>query len=44
MLFRKTVFALTLVGAGIPAAFANSHTGWAGSERGGHQRQHQNPH
>ncbi|MBG6077106.1 DUF4148 domain-containing protein [Polaromonas sp. CG_9.11] len=34
MLFRKTVFALTLVGAGIPAAFANSHTGWAGSERG----------
>lgn len=34
MLFRKTVFALALVGAAIPAAFANSHTGWAGSERG----------
>lgn len=34
MLFRKTVFALALVGAAIPAAFANSDTGWAGNERG----------
>jgi hypothetical protein len=34
MLFRKTIFALALVGAAIPAAFANSNTGWAGNERG----------
>lgn len=34
MLFRKTVFALALIGATIPAAFANGNTGWAGNERG----------
>jgi hypothetical protein len=34
MLFRKALFALALSGAAIPAAFANSDTGWAGNERG----------
>lgn len=34
MLFRKTVFALALVGAAIPAAFANNGTTWVGGERG----------
>lgn len=34
MLFRKTLFALALAGAAIPAAFANSDAGWAGNERG----------
>jgi len=33
MFFRKTLFALALVGAAISAAFANSDTGWAGNER-----------
>ncbi|WP_096662823.1 DUF4148 domain-containing protein [Polaromonas sp. AET17H-212] len=34
MLFRKTVFALALAGAAIPAAFANSGNTWVGGERG----------
>lgn len=34
MLFRKTVFALALVGAAIPAAFASSDAIWLGSDKG----------
>ncbi|HQR97021.1 DUF4148 domain-containing protein [Polaromonas sp.] len=34
MLFRKTVFALALAGAAIPAAFANSGGTWVGGEQG----------
>lgn len=34
MSIRKTIVAMALVGAALPAAFANSHTGWAGNERG----------
>ena len=34
MSIRKTIVALALVGAALPAAFANSHTDWAGNERG----------
>lgn len=34
MLFRKTVFALALVGAAIPAAFASSDAIWLGSDNG----------
>ncbi|MBG6073802.1 MULTISPECIES: DUF4148 domain-containing protein [unclassified Polaromonas] len=34
MSIRKTIVALALVAAAVPAAFANSHTGWAGNERG----------
>lgn len=34
MFIRKTIVALALVAAAVPAAFANSHTGWAGNERG----------
>ena len=34
MFIRKTIVAMALVGAALPAAFANSHTGWAGNERG----------
>lgn len=34
MSIRKTIVALALVGAALPAAFANSNTGWAGNERG----------
>jgi hypothetical protein len=34
MLFRKTVFALALAGAAIPAAFANSGSNWVGGEVG----------
>jgi hypothetical protein len=34
MSIRKTIVALALVAAALPAAFANSHTGWAGNERG----------
>ena len=34
MSIRKTIVALALVGAALPAAFAGSHTGWAGNERG----------
>ena len=34
MLFRKTVFALALAGAVIPAAFASSGSTWVGGERG----------
>lgn len=34
MLFRKTVFALALAGAAIPAAFANSGSAWVGGELG----------
>lgn len=34
MLFRKTVFALALAGAALPAAFANSGSTWVGGERG----------
>ena len=34
MSIRKTIVAFALVAAAIPAAFANSHTGWAGNERG----------
>jgi hypothetical protein len=33
MLFRKTVFALALVGAALPAAFANSGSTWTGGEQ-----------
>ena len=32
MMFRKTVFALALAGAVLPAAFANSGRIWAGAE------------
>jgi hypothetical protein len=34
MLFRKTVFALALAGAALPAAFANSGNTWVGGELG----------
>lgn len=34
MLFRKTIFALALVGAALPTAFANSGSTWIGGERG----------
>lgn len=34
MSIRKTIVALALVAAAVPAAFANTHTGWAGNERG----------
>ncbi len=34
MLFHKTVFALALAGAALPAAFANSGSNWIGGERG----------
>ena len=34
MLFRKTVFVLALVGASIPAAFANSGVNVIGGEKG----------
>lgn len=34
MLFRKTVFALALVGAAIPAAFASIDAIWLGSDKG----------
>lgn len=34
MLFRKTIFALALTGAVLPAAFANSGVTWVGGERG----------
>ena len=34
MLFQKTVFALTLAGAAIPAAFASSGSTWVGGEMG----------
>ncbi|WP_096699580.1 DUF4148 domain-containing protein [Polaromonas sp. AER18D-145] len=34
MLFRKTVFALALAGAALPAAFANSGSTWVGGELG----------
>ena len=34
MLFRKTVFALALAGAAIPAAFADSGSKWVGGELG----------
>ena len=34
MSIRKTIVALALVGAALPAAFANSGTTWMGSERG----------
>ena len=34
MSIRKTIVAFAHVAAAIPAAFANSHTGWAGNERG----------
>lgn len=34
MSIRTTIVALALVSAAVPAAFANSHTGWAGNERG----------
>lgn len=34
MLFRKTVFALALAGAALPAAFANSGGTWVGGELG----------
>ena len=34
MSIRKTIVDLALVAAAVPAAFANSHTGWAGNERG----------
>lgn len=32
MMFRKTVFALALAGAVLPAAFANSGRTWAGAD------------
>ena len=34
MSIRKTIVALALAGAALPGAFAASHTGWAGNERG----------
>ena len=34
MLFRKTIFALALAGAALPAAFANSGSTWVGGELG----------
>ena len=34
MSIRKTIVAMALVGAALPAAFAGGHTGWAGNERG----------
>jgi len=34
MSIRKTIVALVLAGAALPGAFAASHTGWAGNERG----------
>lgn len=34
MLFRKTVFALALAGAAVPAAFANTGSAWVGGELG----------
>ena len=34
MSIRKTIVALALVGAALPAAFANNGTTWMGSDRG----------
>ncbi|CAN5448186.1 hypothetical protein BH10PSE16_BH10PSE16_11240 [soil metagenome] len=34
MSIRKTIVALALVGAALPAAFANSGTTWVGGDRG----------